>query len=779
MATREVFIVAGTLLAVIGATMSPNRSFATEVEQSGPDDHSMRMLGIRVNTVHKELVARVLQDEQGRLLVDEETLSAAGLTPPDIPATQRNGVPYYSLDAVPDLDYRIDEKTQQLLLNADASGFQVLEVDEMTDNRALPQRPAPGGFFNYDIIHQSTDFADSTSGTMEIGVFNQLGTGTTTFLASDAPSRRDLVRLNTTWRRDWPAQARTLSLGDAISRSGSWGRSVQFAGIQWGTNFQTRPDFVTFPLPRIRGETTVPASIDLYTNDRRRLQEEIRPGPFSLENIPATVGINEVQMVIRDVLGRERVISRPFYVSQSLLKKGLQDFSYEAGAIRRNYALRSNDYGRVFLAGTHRLGLSERLTGEARVELVEDQQTAGLGLAWLAGPSVGVITAGAAGSSSEAGNGALLSLGFNRRGRRNSYGFRYTWTAREFRQLGLQPGQPAPEQTLSAHFGTRLADRVSVSLGYTGVERRDGPDTQLVDIGLSARVFERVSLHASFLRDLENRESIARLMLSVPLGSRTNASVSHVREEDGLGTRLQLQKNLPRGTGLGYRLSTENNPSGYDRHRGTLQARTDFGTYQADVSRLDDQTSYRLNASGGIAVLGGEAFISRSIDQSFGVVRVGQYPDVRVYHENHLIDRTSPNGTAFIPDMRAFERNQVRIAGGDLPLDARIGTLDSIAVPGYRQGALVEFDAEPARGALITLVQENGEPIPAGATVRIVGKDQRFPVARRGQTWVTGLPPVSTIEARWDGHRCTAGIQLPDNPGPVPQIGPVTCKETP
>ncbi|WP_372987118.1 fimbria/pilus outer membrane usher protein [Marinobacter sp.] len=768
MAARVFFIVASVLVTMRGVAAADNSP-----------DYVMRMLGICINTITKDHVTRVYQGQRGQLLVDEETLSLCGLTVPDTPRTYQKGRRYYSLDTIPGLRYTIDEARQELVLDAEAAGFDGVRLNREARGPALPQPTAPGGFFNYDIVYHSTDFDRSTSATGEIGVFNELGTGTTTFLAPDMPSRSDLIRLNTTWRRDWPARAQTLSLGDAISNPGSWGRSVQFAGIQWGTNFDTQPDFVTFPLPRIRGETTVPATVDLYTNDRKRLQEEIRPGPFSLENIPATVGVNEVQMVIQDVLGRERVISRPFYVSQSLLKKGLQDFSYEAGATRQNYALRSNDYGRIFLAGTHRLGLSERLTGEARIELVEDQQTAGLGLAWLVEPSVGVITAGAAGSSSDAGNGALLSLGFNRRGRYNSYGLRYTWTARKFRQLGIQPGHPAPEQTLSAHFGIRVAEIVSISLGYTGVERRDGPETRLVDIGLSATVFERVSLHASFLRDLENRESIARLMLSVPLRSRTNASVSHVRQEEGLGTRLQLQRNLPRGAGFGYRLSAEDNPNGYNRHRGTLQARTDFGTYQADVSRLDDQTSYRLNASGGVAALGGKAFVSRSIDRSFGVVRVGKYPEVRVYHENHLIDRTGPDGTAFIPDMRAFERNQIRVAGGDLPLDARINTLDSIAVPGYRQGALVEFDAEPARGALITLVQENGELIPAGATVRIIGKDQRFPVARRGQTWVTGLDPVNKLEARWDGHRCTTEIQLLDTPGPVPRIGPVTCKETP
>lgn len=770
--------VAGILLTAAAGMVCP--AGAATADSPAGRGFSMRMLDIRVNTTPMNHVTRVYQDAQGRLLVDEETLAVADLAVPGAPPVLLNGGRYYVLDAIAGLDYRIDEKRQELILQAVAAGFQPLQLRGRSEDFTLPQRPAPGGFFNYDLVYQSTDSEDSTGGAMEIGVFNALGTGTTTVLASqDARGSRELTRLNSTWRRDWPAQARTLSLGDTISRSGSWGRSVQFGGIQWGSNFDTRPDFVTFPLPRIRGETTVPASVDLYTNDLRRLQEDIRPGPFTVEDVPATVGFNEVRMVVRDVLGRERVITQPFYVSQDLLRPGLQDFAYEAGAIRRSYSIRSNDYGRAFLAGTHRLGFSERLTGEARLELVEDQQTAGVGLAWLAGPSLGVITAGAAGSGGDAGNGSLLSLGFDRRGRRNSYGFQYTWAARQFRQLGLQPGEPAPAQTLSAHFGTRVAGNVSASVRYAALDWRDEPDTRFLDISLSASVFDRVSLHASFLRDLENRESIASLTLSVPLGRRTSASVGYVHEKEGAGTRAQVQRSLPRGTGFGYRLSTEESPDGSDRQWGTAQARTDFGSYQADLSRLNGRASYRFNASGGLALLGAGAFVSRSIDESFGVVRVGSYPDVRVYHENQLIDRTDDNGRAFIPDMRAFEKNRIRIDGGDLPLEARIDKLDAIAVPGYRQGALIEFAAEPANGALITIVREDGEPLPPGATVWVRGKTERFPVARRGEAWVTGLGPVTDLVAQWNGHRCAFQVTLPEHPGPLPLIGPVTCREIP
>ncbi len=104
-----------------------------------------------------------------------------------------------------------------------------------------------------------------------------------------------------------------------------------------------------------------------------------------------------MRVVVRDLLGREQVISVPFYASASLLAKGLHDFSYEAGAERRNFGTDSNDYGRAFAAATHRLGFTDWLTGEVHAESQLERQTVGLGTVMLA-PSVGVFSAAAAAS---------------------------------------------------------------------------------------------------------------------------------------------------------------------------------------------------------------------------------------------------------------------------------------------------------------------------------------------------------------------------------------------
>ena len=60
-----------------------------------------------------------------------------------------------------------------------------------------------------------------------------------------------------------------------------------------------------------------------------------------------------------------------------MLREGLVEDSAEIGWIRNNFGLRSFDYGRFVAVAQRRRGFSDYLTGEARLELLHDQQTAG------------------------------------------------------------------------------------------------------------------------------------------------------------------------------------------------------------------------------------------------------------------------------------------------------------------------------------------------------------------------------------------------------------------
>ena len=67
------------------------------------------------------------------------------------------------------------------------------------------------------------------------------------------------------------------------------------------------------------------------------------------------------------------------------------------------------------------------------------------------------------------------------------------------------------------------------------------------------------------------------------------------------------------------------------------------------------------------------------------------------------------------------KRTLVRIEQADLPFDAQIDAVQLDAVPYFRSGLLLRFPVKRSRGALLTVVLENGEPLPAGAQAQIIG----------------------------------------------------------
>ncbi|NNC22680.1 fimbrial biogenesis outer membrane usher protein [Salinisphaera sp. USBA-960] len=330
---------------------------------------------------------------------------------------------------------------------------------------------------------------------------------------------------------------------------------------------------------------------------------------------------------------------------------------------------------------------------------------------------------------------------------------------------------------MHANIGGRVPHVGSIGLSYTDIDRRDRTSTELLNASYSTRLFRDVALSFFASQNLDDQTTSVALTLSLPLGSRTSVSTSYDRTSDSSRNRIEVQRNLPRGSGVGYRVAATDGHGRPDRGRGRVTARTPYGEYRAAATRYRGSTAYRLNASGGVAFTSDHAFLSRQIDDSFGVVEVGDYPDVTIYNDNHPVAETNANGAALIPDLRSFEDNRLSFEQADLPLDARLDKRNKTIVPGYRRGVLVKFDVGSPHGALLTVHRPNGEPLPAGATVRRVDDQQRFPVARRGEVWVTDLKQDNHLIAQWDDHRCRFTAKMPDNPGAVPHIGPLTCRE--
>ena len=134
---------------------------------------------------------------------------------------------------------------------------------------------------------------------------------------------------------------------------------------------------VTFPSPYVEGATATPSSVDLFVDGVLRHRQNVDAGFFRIDDLPSVTGAGELTMVVTDVMGRETIVTRDFYSSSELLRKGLHDYSYSLGLMRRNYALESNDYDEPAFIGAHRVGIDESWTVGGRLEMSADSQLIG------------------------------------------------------------------------------------------------------------------------------------------------------------------------------------------------------------------------------------------------------------------------------------------------------------------------------------------------------------------------------------------------------------------
>jgi outer membrane usher protein len=732
-----------------------------------------RLLQVDIDQQQLNQTVLVLEDNDGGLYLWGKDLQRWRFRQPDAnTAIVYQGEKYYPLSAISDISHEYDQKNLTLNLKVSPDAFTETTRSAQAEKIAPLVKSSVGGFINYDLLAGDSTETSQRSGQFEFGYFNHAGVGTTNVLAEHINSGSRTIRLDSTWTTDFPEKMQTLHLGDSVSIPGTWGSSMRFAGVQYGSNFGTQPSFVISPPQRALGQATVPSTVDVFINNALASHQSVPPGPFSISNLPAITGAGEVRLVVRDLMGREQIITRSFYGSQTLLSKGLENFSYEFGAVRENFGINSNEYGNWLGSGTYRRGLSDQFTGEIHAEAMGSQMTVGAGGDTLL-PKFGTINTYIAGSQNNAAYGVLTLVGFDRLAQPWSIGARTQWTTVNYTQLGLASPQLAPAQLSSANLSYALHAGGAVGIAYVGQRNRDQADARIATLNYSVSLGKMGSLIISALQNLaEDSGRTYYAMFSLSLDNSTSLYVSSQFMRNGNDYTTTLQHNLPPGEGYGYRL--QGSTSGAREASYSMQ--NNIGTYVINAAQNHGEVVTRLNASGGIAVLGGNPFLSRRIDQSFAVVRIPDYPKVRVLADNQLAGLTNADGNALIPRLRAYDNNMISIDQRDLPLDAEINTLKLDAIPFYRSGIEMKFPIKHSRGATLTIRLENGKYLPVGASVQEVGKEEIFVAGYEGEVYIVGLGSTTTLRATWNNQSCTFDVSFTLSANPLPDLGIYICK---
>jgi outer membrane usher protein len=732
-----------------------------------------RLLQVDIDQQQINQTVLVLEDDDGNLYLWSSDLQRWRFRQPEAnTAIVYQGEKYYPLSAISDNSHEYDPNKLTLNIKVSPDAFTETARSAQTVKISPLVQSSVGGFMNYDLLVANSTEMTQRSGQFEFGYFNHAGVGTSNVLADHLDSGSHATRLDTTWTTDFPEKLRTLHLGDAVSVPGTWGSSMRFAGVQYGSNFGTQPSFVMTPPQSALGQATLPSTVDVFVNNALASHQIVPPGPFSISNLPVITGAGEVRLVVRDLMGREQIITRSFYGSQTLLRQGLADFSYEVGAVRKNFGIDSNEYGNWLGSGTYRRGLTNQFTGEIHAEAMGSQTTVGAGGDALF-PQFGTINTYIAGSQNNAAYGTLTLIGFDRLAQPWSIGARTQWATVNYTQLGLAPPQLAPAQLSSANLSYALHTGGAIGIAYVGQRNRDQPEARIATLNYSVSLGKMGSLVISALQNLADDASRTYYaMFSLSLDSSTSLFINSQFMRNSNDYTMTLQHNLPPGEGYGYRL--KGSTSGAREASYSLQ--NNIGTYVIDAAQNHGQVVTRLNASGGIAVLGGDPFLSRRLDQSFAVVRIPDYPKVRVLADNQLAGLTNADGNALIPRLRAYDNNLISIDQRDLPLDAEINTLKLDAVPYYRSGIEVKFPIKHSRGATLTIHLENGKPLPVGASVKEVGKEEIFMVGYEGEVYIVGLTSITTLRATWNNQSCTFDVNYLASADPLPDLGIFICK---
>ncbi len=693
---------------------------------------------------------------------------------------------WYALSSIEGYAAQLNPSRQAIELSFAPSAFVVTQVADAEQDMPTLSATAPALFVNYDIhwshtrtigIAPSKELAALT----ELGFTNQLGVFTSNFLGrhfenADIGQTSQWRRLETTFTRDFPNNKLSIRLGDTTTRTGLLGRQIYFGGIQLARNFDLAPGFVSQPLPLLSGSSSVPSTVELYINDALRQTLNVPAGPFTIQNPMPVSGDGRARMVVRDVLGRETVITQSFFSHAELLEEGLSDWSFEMGAVRNNLGLANADYGERFAAGLWRHGLSKRLTMETRGEWGAITRGLGVGIS-QALPWQALGQASLAWSEQKGlGRGWQWTAGGEYHNADQAYTLQAQGASAGFRTVGLSATTEPPKWQIAGSFSQTHERWGTFGVAMARLNSRSQGTLSTYSLSHSTRIGLQGSLNVVFTQVLG--ASSARLFavsLLWPLEQQINTAL-HVMQRNGqTDAYASASQGLRGDTGLGWRVlgGTRN---GRALSEGGIHLQSQRHLFTADASASSGQQSLRLGTQGGFVLMGGRLFATRPLHESFALVDVGM-ADVGLTFQGREQARTDAKGQALLVGLQPYNTNSVRLYPSDLPISAEIDSLEQVVVPRLRSAVKLSFPVRSGRAALVTVLLHDGQPAPAGAEIERVGDARRFPVGRGGQAFLTGLLGEQMLRLHWNHTSCLMTLVLP--PGSADDIArpkPLVCE---
>ncbi|WP_190274669.1 fimbria/pilus outer membrane usher protein [Pantoea sp. At-9b] len=735
------------------------------------------------------------QGEQGNIVPVEQKngdfwLRRGDLERAGIPADKLQGQ-QININQLNSVKVAYDNQRQRLLLTVPPAWLPGQVIGQSHNGPRYPGRTSTGALLNYDFYATRTDHSGTRLATWnELRLFGAAGQFSSNGvlqqqLEGSAPQQQDgYIRYDTWWSNENEQAVLSWRAGDLVTDSLSWTNSVRLGGVQIGRDFSVRPDLITYPLPQFSGQAAVPSTVDLFINGYRSSQANVQPGPWSLTNVPFVNGAGDAVITTTDAVGRQVTTTLPFYVSSNLLKQGLSDYSFSAGAMRENYGIKNVDYGAAAASGSYRYGLTDWLTLETHAEGSDEVAMGGAGGQVRLG-SWGVINGALAQSQMSSKPGTQYSWGYQYNNSWLSLGTQHTLRTVDFGNLALVGNRSDSEDTTyslarrSAQYTASVSMNQYGSLGlaYLDINSGNGERTRLWNLSWSKNLWGNSSLYISASRDQQQGEWSGAISLVIPFGEQGSASVSMERDQQGENNqRIYLSRAMPSDGGYSWDASWANQGGNSgDYRQGSLRYRNNKVDTSAGFYGDDDNTTQWADFSGALVLMDNRLFVANQINDAFVLVKTN-YPDVNIRYENQSMGRTDKEGYLLVPSISSYYAAKYDIDTLDLPADMTSPRVEQRFAVKRQSGYLLNFPVEKLRSASVILHDSDGKPLPVSSQVLRAGQATEY-VGWDGITWMENLEASNPIQVITpDGRRCQTELTIANGqPMALKTYGPLTC----
>lgn len=694
--------------------------------------------------------------ENGDFLIRVEDLKKMGLAELRGKVSAVEGEEVISLRSIEGLRFEFNEKKLVLEIGVDPLllGKKIFEMRYPRQPKVYYSKDT-GGFLNYNLTY----YAGNSFTYDRTILANQLGFRAGDFLLlSDSTythTREEggqFVRLMSSVTYERREDLRRVVLGDFFATSGELGSPVNMGGISFSKNYLINPYFIKYPELDFSGLISLPSEVKVYRGGALIRTERVSPGGFQLRDIPAYVGSGLIEIVLRDPFGREQRIKLPYYSSDILLKKGLHEYSYNLGFLREDFGNESNRYKDFGFSGFHRYGLSDSFTAGVTGEASDKVVNVGFSSSYLIPWRMGALNTSVAWSNSRRGkNGLGGSVGYLYQGRNLSLDLLLRGFDKDYSNLFIETSKtPVERIKYEASAGTSYFFSIlgSLSIGVNIVKKYEGTNTKSFFATFMRKITDRSNVIATFKRDMEEKTSEFTIGINYYFKHGITGSAGYRTTNGTSSEDIQILKNLPLGEGLGGRAFVErkDEKSGVSyNYDFQLQYNAKYGQYGADMMGTDRTESYSFSAAGAVAFVKDSINLTRPIQDSFAVVKVGDLKNVRVNLSNQEIGRTGISGKVFIPNLGSYYENQISINDKEIPIEYTLSEVMKYVSPPLRSGSYIEFGATKIQSFIGMLkVRINGEVKPVEFIefeLRVDGKKLLSPTGKGGEFYLENIMP--------------------------------------